>query len=160
MLGGALFDVELELALVVFEDVAGGAGGVDEGVDDPRVPMLERMLSHLLFGKLMWFSVWSIWPNTPAVVDTSESEPFLSVESCDRPVIRQPPPMPFSSVIRLLTSQNMLPPSPLEVTYCALSDAMCGVSYETSSFLALSYEYEVTSVRFSTTCAPASGSVL
>ena len=65
--------------------------------------MLLRTLSHLLFGKLMWFWseqgrwcqsidaardiergrtwVWSRLPYTPAVVPTRESAPVLSVES-------------------------------------------------------------------------------
>lgn len=45
-------------------------------------PILLLMLSHLEFGKLMWFFVWSSAPNTVWLVPTSESAPFLSVESC------------------------------------------------------------------------------
>lgn len=55
---------------------------LDEGVLPVLVPILLRMLSHLLFGKLRWFCVWSSCPNTLAVVLTMESAvPVLSVES-------------------------------------------------------------------------------
>lgn len=57
---------------------------LDEGVLPPPVlvPILLRMLSHLLFGKLRWFCVWSSCPKTLAVVLTMESAvPVLSVES-------------------------------------------------------------------------------
>ena len=59
-----------------------------------------------------------------------------------------------------LTSQNMDPERPLSWTYLALREAMCGVSYDTSSFFAASYEKLVTSVRFSKTVAPARGRAL
>lgn len=108
--------VEVGIAVVDLVDVVGFAvvDGVLVGmtvvevdetgfvvtVEDPPWPMLLRMLSHLLLGKLkkstieswtqgtlmgntylIWFGVWSRAPKPFADTPTRESEPTLSVES-------------------------------------------------------------------------------
>lgn len=124
VLEGALVDSELEMTT--------------------PFPILFRMFSHLLSGKLTWFSVWSrLAPYTLAVTATSESDPFLSDESYsvinDASVSVHHEPIE-QQVVLALTSQNMDPARPWSCTYLALIAAMAGVSKETNSWCAASYE--------------------